>query len=72
MHKKINDTNIKIQTYYFFDDVRIKDSKYIKINNVNPLYLISNNMNGHFEEINKNKCLTLFRANESKEKILKI
>ena len=26
----------------------IKDSKYIKINNVNPLFLIINEMNGYF------------------------
>ena len=30
----------------------IKDSKYVKINNVNPLYLIFSNANGYFEEIN--------------------
>ena len=28
-------------------------------------------MNGYFEEINKNKYLTLVRTNDSKEKILK-
>ena len=33
----------------------IKDSKYVKINSVNPLYLIFK-VNGYFEEINGNKC----------------
>ena len=37
----------------------IKDSKYVKINSVNPLYLIINKVNGYLEEINKNKYLTL-------------
>ena len=45
----------------------IKDSKYLKINNVNPLYLIFNKVNGYFEEINKSKYLTLVPANESKK-----
>ena len=49
----------------------IKDSKYIKINSVNPLYLILNKVNGYFEEINGNKYLTLVPTNESKEKIKK-
>ena len=47
----------------------IKDSKYVKINSVNPLYLIFNEVNGYLEEINGNKYLTLDPTNESKEKI---
>ena len=47
----------------------IKDSKYVKINSVNPLYLIFNKVNGYFEEINGNKYLTPVPTNESKEKI---
>ena len=43
----------------------------MKINLVNPLYLIFKKVNGHFEEINGNKYLTLVPANESKEKIFK-
>ena len=45
----------------------IKDSKYMKINSVNPLYLIFSKVNGYFEEINKNKYLTLVPTNENKE-----
>ena len=37
----------------------MKDLKYVKINRVNPLYLIFSKMNEYFEEINKNKYLTL-------------
>ena len=47
----------------------IKDSKYVRINSVNYLYLISSKMNGYFEEINKHKCLMLVHTNEDKEKI---
>ena len=32
--------------------VTIKDSKYVKINSVNPLHSIINKANGSFEEIN--------------------
>ena len=48
--------------------MRIKYSKYVKINSVNPLYLITNKVNGYFEEVNKSKYLTLVPTNESKEK----
>ena len=47
------------------------DLKYVKINSVNPLYLIINKVNGYFEEINGNKYLTLVPINESKEKLKK-
>ena len=46
----------------------VKDSKYVKLYSVNPLYLIYNKVIGYFEEINENKYLTLVRTNESKEK----
>ena len=44
----------------------IKDSKHVKIKSVNPLYLIFSKVNEYFEEIHKNKYLTLVPANESK------
>ena len=37
------------------------------INSVNPLYLMINEMIGHFEEKNRNKYLVLDDADESKE-----
>ena len=49
----------------------IKDSKYIKTNSANHLYLIFNKVNGYLEEINGNKYLTLVPTNENKEKIKK-
>ena len=37
---------------YYIGYEMIKDSKYVKINSINPLYLIFIKVNGHFEEIN--------------------
>ena len=51
--------------------VTIKDSKYLKMNSVNPLDFIFSKVNEYFEEINKNKCSKLVATNESKE-IIKI
>ena len=51
--------------------VRVKDSKYVIINSVNPLYLIFNRVNGYVEEIYENKYLTLVPTNASQEKINK-
>ena len=45
----------------------IKHSKYVKINRINPLYLIVSKMNRYFEETNGSKYLTLVLTNESKE-----
>ena len=47
--------------------VTIKNSKYVKINSVNPLYLIINKVKGYFEKIINNKYLTLVSTNESKK-----
>ena len=49
----------------------IKDSKYVKINSVNPLQHIFSEVNGYFEEINKSKYLMLVPTNNSKEKFKK-
>ena len=46
-----------------------KDLKCIKINSVNPLYLIFNELSGYFKEINGKKYLTLVPTSENKEKI---
>ena len=42
-------------------------SKYVKIDSVNPLYLIFSEVNGYFEEINGNKYFSLVSTDESKE-----
>ena len=65
--------NITYHIYYIVY-VTIKNSKYVKIYRVNPLYLMLNKMNGYFEEINGNneklmKNLALASTNERKEKV---
>ena len=49
---------------YYTAYMTIKDAKYIKINSVNPLYLMLIKKNGYFEEINGNKYLTLVPNSE--------
>ena len=56
-------TNIPI---HYIGYVMIKDSKYVKIDSKNPLYLFFSKVNGYFKEINGNKYLTLVPTNESK------
>ena len=44
-----------------------KIANFDNINSVNPLYLMVNEMIGHFEEKNENKYLVLDDVNENKE-----
>ena len=61
----------KVILIYYIGYLVIKDSKYLKINSVNCLYLIMNKVKEYFKEIRKSKYLALVPTNESKEKILK-
>ena len=45
----------------------IKDSRYVKINSVNPLYLILGKINEYFEEISGNKKMSPVPTNKSNE-----
>ena len=65
---KIVEKSYKNILIYYIGYVTIKNSKYIKINSVNPIYLIINRMNGYFEEINGNKYLTLMKSKKKKKK----
>ena len=83
---KIREINIKNLTYCFSNDqINFKDfhAKLLKIGNcnnidsVNPLYLMINEMIGHFEcnsveEKNENKYLVLDDVDENKEVFKKI
>ena len=60
------DKNILI---YYIRYMTVKYSKYLKTNNVIPLYFIFSKVNWYFGEMNKNKCLTVVPTNESKELI---
>ena len=56
---------------YYIGYITVKDSKYVNINSVNPLYLVINEVNGYFEEINGNKYLTLVSTDKNKEVLTK-
>ena len=54
--KKFDPNNIKLEEksyknilFYYIAYVTIKDSKYVKINSLNPLYLMFNRINSCFE-----------------------
>ena len=65
---KIDEKSYKNIDIYYTGYVTIKDSKYVKINIVNLLYLIFSKANRYFKEVNRNKYLTLVPTKESKEK----
>ena len=54
---------------YYIQYVTINE--YLNIKSVNPFYFTFRDVNGYFEEITGNKCLTLVPTNKSKEKIKK-
>ena len=56
---KIDEKSQKNIFIYYTGYVTIKDSKYVKINSVNNI----GKANGYFQEINKNKYLTLVPTN---------
>ena len=63
---KIDEKLYKNTLVYYIGYVAINYLKYIKIY-VNPFCLIFNRVNWYFEEINRNRYLTLVSANKSKE-----
>ena len=65
---KIDERSYKNILIYYIGYVTIKESKYVKFNSVNPLYLIFSKVNGYFEAISKSKYLALVPTNETKQK----
>ena len=57
----------EIDIYYIGYATIEKVGDYSNINSVNPLYLMINEMIGHFEEKNENKYLVLDEIDENKE-----
>ena len=82
MSNQVKDIDMKNHIYYFFSDIiniknfdsnntkigkkSQKDSRDVRIYSVNPLYLIFNRENGYFEEIIRNKYLTLLMKTKEK------
>ena len=52
---KIDEKPYKNILIYYIAYMTIKDSKYVKTNIVNPLYLMLNNMSGYFKKIKNTK-----------------
>ena len=77
---KLDEMSCKNILIYCIAYVIIKNLKYVTINSVNPLYLMLNEMNGYFEEVNGDKYLTLIplirsvskKANDYDKKYIKI
>ena len=63
---KIDEKTYKSIPIYYIEYMTIKDRSYVKINNVNLLYLIINKINEKIDENNGNEYLTLVPTNESK------
>ena len=68
---KIDEKSFKNIVSYYITYVKIENSKWVKTNSVNHLYLILKKINGYFEEIYGNKYFTLVPTNERKEKTKK-
>ena len=56
---KTDEKSYKNIFIYYIEYVTVKKLSYAKINNVSPLYLITNKINGYIEESNESKYLTL-------------
>ena len=57
----------EIDSYYIGYVTIKKIGDYSNINSVSPLYLMINQMIGHFEEKNENKYVVLDKIDENKE-----
>ena len=79
IHSKNFDSNLlkidkklyKSINIYYIDHVTMKDVDYVNIYGVNPLYLIFDNVDGHIEESNGNKCLIFASRDKTKEALEK-
>ena len=62
---RLDEKSYKNILIYYIRYVTVKNLSYITINNVNPLGLIINKTNGHIEESDGKKCVTLVPTDES-------
>ena len=67
---KIDKKSYKNIDIYYIGYIIIKDSDYLKIKSVNPLYLIIGKVIGHTEEKNESKYL-VFDSTDENKKVLK-
>ena len=64
---KIDKKSYKTIDIYYIGYITVKDSDYVKINIVNSLYLIINEVDGYVEEVNGNKYSTPVCTNKTKK-----
>ena len=68
---KIDKKAYKNINIFYIGCITVKDSDYVKINSVNSLYLIINEVDVYFEEICGNKYSTLVSTDKNKEVMTK-
>ena len=68
---KIDKKSHKNIYIYYIGYITVKDSYHVKINSVNPLYLIVSEADGYIKEKNGSKCLAFDSANENTEVLKK-
>ena len=68
---KIDKKSYKNIDIYYIGYITVKDSYYVKINSVNPLYLIISEADGYIKEKNGSKYLVFDSANENIEVLKK-
>ena len=68
---KIDKKSYKNINIYYIGYITVKNADYVKINSVNPLYLIIDKADRNFEEKNGNKYLTLDSTDKNKELLIK-
>ena len=68
---KIDKKSYKNIDIYYNGYINVKDSHYVKINSVNPLYLIIRLADGYIKEKNGSKYLVSDLANENNEVLQK-
>ena len=64
---KIDKKSYKDNDIHYIGYITMKDSDYVKINIVNPLYLIIDNVDGCFKLKNGNRYLILASRDKNKE-----
>ena len=64
---KIDEKSFKNIHIYYIGYITMKDSDHVKINSVNPLYLINGEVDGYIEKNIGNKYLTFASADKNKK-----
>ena len=64
---KTDKKSYKNTDIYYIGYITVKDSNYVKINSINPLYLIISEVNGYIKEKNENKYIILDSTDKNKE-----